>query len=93
MVLFNLIFYSDDLSLYPDPIQINKIGFGIQKNNGLLKYEINQFIKNHTDFHEERISVWSKLNFDEKYINTVLTGNNGTLNIVVRFTNYPYSYK
>ena len=32
-------FFSDDLSLFPEPIQINKIGFGIQKNNMTLKKE------------------------------------------------------
>ena len=86
-------FFSDDLALFPKHIQINKIGFGIQKNNDLLKDQINQFIENHKDFHEERISVWSRLNFDEKHIDTQLTGNKGTLNVVIRFANYPYSYK
>ena len=44
-----LIFYSDDLALYPEPIQINKIGFGIHKNNNKLNEEINEFIKNNRD--------------------------------------------
>ena len=39
-------FFSDDLSLFPEHIQINKIGFGIQKNNLTLKSQINEFIKN-----------------------------------------------
>ena len=86
-------FFSDDLSLFPEPIQINKIGFGIQSSNILLKNQINKFIKNHPEFHEERISAWSRLNFDEKHIDTELTGENGILNVVVRFANYPYTYK
>ena len=30
-------FFSDDLSLFPESIQINKIGFGIKKNNITLQ--------------------------------------------------------
>ena len=86
-------FFSDDLSLFPEPIQINKIGFGIQKNNIILENQLNEFIKNNIDFHEGRISVWSRLNFDEKKIDTELTGEKGILNVAVRFENYPYTYK
>ena len=86
-------FFSDDLSLFPEPIQINKIGFGIQKNNVTLKNQINEFIKNYKNFHEEKINAWSRFNFDEKNIDTELTGENGILNVVVRFANYPYTYK
>ena len=89
----DLIFFSDDLALFPDPIQINEIGFGIQENNIKLVEQINKFIKNNYDYHESRILFWSQLNFDEKYIDTKLTGENGTLNVVIRFENYPYSYK
>ena len=86
-------FFSDDLSIFPEPIQVNEIAFGIQKNNIALKEELNNFIDNHTDYHEGRISAWSKLNFDQKHIDTELTGEKGSLNVVVRFENYPYTYK
>ena len=86
-------FFSDDLSLFPEHIQINKIGFGIQKNNLTLKSQINEFIKNNRDLHEFQISIWTRLNVGEKYIDTKLTGENGTLNVVARFINYPYAYK
>ena len=86
-------FFSDDLSLFPEPIQINKIVFAIQKNDIELKNKINEFIKNHIDYHKERIVIWTRLNFDEKHIDTDLTGKNGNLNVAVRFDNYPYSYK
>ena len=91
-----LIFYSDDLALYPKPIQINKIGFGIQENNAKhvnLKDQIKTFIEKNHDYHESRILFWSQLNFDEKHIDTKLTGENGILNIAIRFENYPYTYK
>ena len=88
-----LIFISDDLSLFPEPIQINEIRFGIQENNKELKDQINEFIYNNHDFHESRILFWSQLNFDEKKIDTKLTGENGILNVVIRFDNYPYTYK
>ena len=91
-----LIFISDDLSLFPEPIQINKIGFGIQENNIKhvnLKDQIKTFIEKNHNYHESRILFWSQLNFDEKHINTKLTGENGILNVVIRFKNYPYTYK
>ena len=86
-------FFSDDLSLFPESIQINKIGFGIKKNNITLQNQINEFIKNNSNLHKDKISVWSQLNFGEKYIDTKLTGENGSLNVVARFKNYPYAYK
>ena len=86
-------FFSDDLSLFPESIQINKIGFGIKKNNITLQNQINEFIKNNSYLHKDKISVWSQLNFGEKYIDTKLTGENGSLNVVARFKNYPYAYK
>ena len=88
-----LIFLSDDLSLFPEPIQINKIGFGIQENNIKLKDQINEFIKNNYDYHKSRIHFWTQLNFDEKTIDTKLTGKYGVLNVSIRFENYPYTYK
>ena len=88
-----LIFLSDDLSLFPEPIQINKIGFGIQENNIKLKDQINEFIKNNHDYHKSRIHFWTQLNFDEKTIDTKLTGKYGVLNVSIRFENYPYTYK
>ena len=86
-------FFSDDLSLFPESIQVNKIGFGIKKNNITLQNQINEFIKNNSNLHKDKISVWSQLNFGEKYIDTNLTGENGILNVVARFKNYPYAYK
>ena len=82
-----LIFLSDDLSLFPEPIQINKIGFGIQENNIKLKDQINEFIKNNHDYHKSRIHFWTQLNFDEKTIDTKLTGKYGVLNVSIRFEN------
>ena len=89
----DLFFFSDDLALFPEPIQINKIGFGIQENNTKLLDQINEFIKKNYDYHESRILFWSQLNFDEKYIDTKLTGENGTLDVAIRYENYPYTYK
>ena len=89
----DIIFLSFDLSLFPEPFQINKIGFGIQKNNTTLLNQINEFIKNNRSLHEEKINLWSRLNFDEKHIDTELTGENGIINVLVRFANYPYTYK
>ena len=89
----DIIFLSFDLSLFPEPLQINKIGFGIQKNNTTLLNQINEFIKNNRSLHEEKIHLWSRLNFDEKHIDTELTGENGIINVLVRFANYPYTYK
>ena len=89
----DIIFLSFDLSLFPEPLQINKIGFGIQKNNTTLLNQINEFIKNNRSLHEEKINLWSRLNFDEKHIDTELTGENGIINVLVRFANYPYTYK
>ena len=86
-------FFSNDLSLFPEPIQVNKIGFGIQKNNVTLRNQINEFIKNNREKHKERISLWTQLNFDEKHIDSDLKGKNGSLNVSVRFGNYPYAYK
>ena len=80
------------MALYPDPIQINKIGFGIQENNIKhvnLKDQIKAFIEKKHDYHESRILFWSQLNFDEKHIDTTLTGENGILNVAIRFENYP----
>ena len=86
-------FFSDDLSLFPEAIQTNKIAFGIQKNNTILKNQINEFINSSHTLHNESISLWTRLNFDEKHIDTKLTGEKGILNVVVRFANYPYTYK
>ena len=83
----------NDLSLFPEPIQINKIGFGIQKNNTTLQNQINEFIKKNRDIHETNISLWTRFNLDEKHIDTKFSGENRSLNIVVRFANYPYTYK
>ena len=41
----------------------------------------------------ERINLWTQLNFDEKHIDSELTGKNGSLNILVKYGNYPYTYK
>ena len=73
---------SDDLSRFAI-LENFDVGFGVQKNNTTIRDQLNEFMK--TPFLTyELYSKWVGINYQTKYIDKNLTGNNGTLNIIAK---------
>ena len=73
---------SNDLSRFVILENFN-VGFGVQKDNTTIRDQLNEFRK--TPFLAyELYSKWVGINYQIKYIDKNLTGNNGTLNIIVK---------
>ena len=64
-------------------LENHNVGFGVQKDNTTLLNQLNDFISNTTLIYE-LYSRWVGINYQIKYIDKNLTGNNGTLNIIVK---------
>ena len=73
---------SNDLSRFAI-LENFDVGFGVQKNNTTIRDQLNEFMK--TPFLTyELYSKWVGINYQIKYIDKNLTGNNGTLNIIAK---------
>ena len=73
---------SNDLSRFVILENFN-VGFGVQKDNTTIRDQLNEFRK--TPFLTyELYSKWVGINYQIKYIDKNLTGNNGTLNIIAK---------
>lgn len=68
-------------------------GFGLKKNSGELKTQINSFIQGITDQKMLKlVNKWHLVNFENGYIDTDLDGAN-TLNVVAKIDSSPFCYK
>ena len=87
--------FTNDISILPDLVELASIGFGLQKDNITLTNQINSFLRrlNSSNDNHSKFIKWFSLNYENKIINKNLTGENGTLNVVVKLKNEPYSYK
>ena len=73
---------SNDLSRFAI-LENFDVGFGVQKDNTTIRDQLNEFMK--TPFLTyELYSKWVGINYQTKYIDKNLTGNNGTLNIIAK---------
>ena len=85
--------FTNDISQFPALVELTLIGFGLQKNNTKLTDQLNyQLSKNNSIGASER-EKWLGINYQIKTLDKNLTGENGTLNVVVRLKNKPFSYK
>ena len=83
--------YTNDLSTFQD-LQIQNSSYGVQKGNITLLNELNDVLGNET-YIEELEYKWLGVNYQIKYIDKDLTGNNGKLNIVVKPDDLVNCYK
>ena len=84
---------TNDISKLPGLVELSSIGFGLQKNSTTLADQLNSFLEiKDTKANSER-AKWLGINYQIKTIDKNLTGENGTLNVVVKLNNEPYSYK
>ena len=87
--------FTNDISKLPDLVELVLIGFGLQKDNKELTEQLNNFLgrKELGDRRESEKTKWLGINYLVKTLDRNLTGENGTLNVIVRLKNEPYSYK
>jgi len=83
--------YTNDLKRL-DIFEMKFSSFGIQKDNTTLLNRINEVLGNST-FMNEITAKWLGVNYQVKYIDKNLAGNNGILNIVVKPNDLMYCYK
>ena len=83
--------FTNDISTLPGMPILLDIGIGLQKDNVTLLNQVNEFLKK--DILEQKKNQWLGINYQIQYINKTLSGENGTLNVVVLLNNPPYSYK
>ena len=87
--------FTNDISYVDEIVEMAFIGFGLQKDNTTLSNQLNSILQNIDKLsmgESERVK-WLGINYQVKIIDKNLTGENGTLNAVVRLKNEPYSYK
>ena len=89
--------FSNDIVILPGIVDLNWIGFGFQKDNTTLVNQLNSFIENYIEKSSKESdserTKWLGINYQIRTINKNLTGENGTLNVVIRLKNEPFSYK
>ena len=83
--------FTNDLSNF-ELLERQFSSFGIQKGNKTLFNQINDILGNRTLIDEIGIK-WLGVNYQTKYIDKNLAGNNGILNIVVKANDLMYCYK
>ena len=89
--------FTNDLSLIGDTedfLQFDYVGFGININNTDLQEKLTD-IRNQTKALDDAIAKrkWLGINYDNRYIDRNLTGENRVLNIALKLKNHVYSYK
>ena len=84
--------FTNDLSAFSQIIQRNLVGIGLQKDNITLLNLINKELANETNFNQRK-RIWLGINYETKYIDKNLTGNNGIINVVAKLKEEPYAYK
>ena len=83
--------FTNDISTLPGMPILLDIGIGLQKDNVTLLNQVNEFLKK--DILEQKKNQWLGINYQIQYINKTLSGEKGTINVVVLLNNPPYSYK
>ena len=83
--------FSHDIYNMRDWVGMNFIGFAVQKDNNKLLNELNDFIDHISSEIDVRKS-WLGFDEDQKYICRNLNGTNGTINLMLKLENPPYSY-
>ena len=85
--------FTNDLSQFPALVELTQIGFGLHKNNTKLTDQLNYLLAQNSSIRESEREKWLGINYQIKTLDKNLTGENGTLNVVVRLKNKPFSYK
>jgi len=83
--------FTNDISALSGRPTLLDIGIGLQKDNVTLLNQVNEFINK--GLTEQKKHDWLGINYQIQYINKTLSGENGTINVVVLLNNPPYSYK
>jgi len=83
--------FSHDISSLSGWVGMNYIGFAVQKDDQKLLNELNDFIDNMSSEIEVK-KTWLGLDEDLKNILRNLNGTNGTINLMLKLENPPYSY-
>ena len=84
--------FTNDLSLFPNNVQFNRAGFGVQKDNTTF-HNILYELMGDSDITSQKRRVWLGINYEIKYINKSLIGNNGTINFVAKIKDEPFAYR
>ena len=87
--------FTNGISKISDLVELIQIGFGVQKDNKELTEQINNLLqdKNYLTIMNSERAKWLGINYLIKTLDRNLTGENGTLNVIVRLKNEPNSYK
>ena len=83
--------FSNDLSRFAI-LENHNAAFGVQKGNTTLVNQLNEILSNKTLGDEVKVR-WLGINYQTKYIDKNLTGNNGTLTVAVKNTDSNNCYK
>ena len=83
--------FSHDISLLRGWVGMNYIGFAVQKDDHNLLNELNEYIDNMSSEIGMRKS-WIAFDEDQKHEWRNLNGTNGTINLMLKLENPPYSY-
>ena len=85
--------FTNDLSLFPNNVQFNRAGFGVQKDNTTFHNILYELMGDSDITSQKRRRIWLGINYEIKYINKSLIGYNGTINFVVKIKDEPFAYR
>ena len=87
--------FTNDISRFPPLVELTLTGYGLQKNNTELTDQLNYLLaqKDNNSYAQSEREKWLAINYQIKTLDRNLTGENGTLNVIVRLKNKLFSYK
>ena len=78
--------FTNDISRFPPLVELTLTGYGLQKNNTELTDQLNYLLaqKDNNSYAQSEREKWLAINYQIKTLDRNLTGENGTLNVIVR---------
>ena len=83
--------YSNLLSIYPEPLYSVNLGFGLKKDSGELKTQLNKFIQDNKNNFKDLELYWDLVNNEAGYLNMSLNGTK-VINVIAKIDSSPYCY-
>ena len=76
--------FTNEVSLFPEPLLSVKVGFGLQKENEDLLAKLSEFLKSNPDLFTDLKKQWNSIKLDSEYLDTILESTACTLNVIAK---------